>query len=181
MASKLRPHLTYANVVSTVSLFVVLGGSAYAGVTLSKNSVKSKHIANGEVKRADIARDAVNSARVKDFTLTANDFMQGQLPAGPQGPKGDPGATKVTIRVAHGDHTVTANCQPGEVATGGGAHSVNGIVVGQGPVGTGLTFYAPLGSQAGGYTPTAWSAAAETGDFGSPDADVTAYVVCAAP
>jgi hypothetical protein len=179
MPSKLRPHLTYANVVSSVCLFLVLGGSAYAGITLSDNSVKSKHIKNGEVKRADIGRDAVNSARVKDFSLVANDFKLGQIPAGPQGPKGDPGATSVTVRVAHGDHTVTANCQPGERATGGGAHSVNGIVVGQGPVGTGLTFYAPVGEQSGGYTPTAWSAAAEA-EPGLPE-DVTAYVVCAAP
>jgi hypothetical protein len=178
MPSKLRPHLTYANVVSSICLFVVLSGSAYATVTLSKNSVTSRHIVNGEVQRPDIARDAVNSARVKDFSLVANDFKQGQLPAGPQGPKGDPGTTNVTVRVAHGDHIVTANCQPGERATGGGAHSVNGIVVGQGPAWTGLTFYAPVGSQSGGYMPTAWSAAAET-DTGS--ADVTVYVVCAAP
>jgi hypothetical protein len=175
MPSKLRSHLTYANVVSSVCLFVVLGGSAYAGITLSKNSVRSKHIKNGQVKRDDIADFAVSSAKVADSSLLAQDFKSGQLPAGA---KGDPGATNVTVRVAHGDHTVTANCQPGERATGGGAHSVNGIVVGQGPAGTGLTFYAPVGSQSGGYMPTAWSAAAET-DTGS--ADVTVYVVCAAP
>jgi hypothetical protein len=179
MPSKLRPHLTYANVVSSVCLFVVLGGSAYATVTLSKNSVKSKHIAQGEVKRSDVARDAVNSARVKDFTLVANDFKQGQLPVGPQGPKGDPGATSVTVRAVRGYDKVTANCQPGERATGGGAHSVNGIVVGQGPTGEPLAFYAPPNEpHYVGYTPTAWSAAAET-DVGT--ADVTAWVVCAAP
>jgi hypothetical protein len=97
MASKLRPHLTYANVVSSVCLFVVLGGSAYAGVTLSKNSVTSKHIKNGQVKRDDIAKNAVTSAKVADSSLLAQDFKAGQLPAGPkgdsgsQGPPGPPG------------------------------------------------------------------------------------------
>jgi hypothetical protein len=91
MASKLRPHLTYANVVSSVCLFVVLGGTAYAGVTLSKGSVTSKHIKNGQVKRDDIAANAVTSAKVADASLVAGDFKAGQLPAGPKGDTGPPG------------------------------------------------------------------------------------------
>jgi hypothetical protein len=52
---------------------------------------------------------------------------------------------------------VTANCQPGERATGGGAHSVNGIVVGQGADGEPLAFYAPPNEpHYVAYTPTAW-------------------------
>jgi hypothetical protein len=91
MASKLRPHLTYANVVSSVCLFVVLGGSAYAAATLSNNSVTSKHIKNGQVKRDDIARNAVNSSKIANSSLLADDFKAGQLPAGPPGPKGESG------------------------------------------------------------------------------------------
>jgi hypothetical protein len=179
MPSKLRPHLTYANVVSSVCLFVVLGGSAYATVTLSKNSVKSKHIAQGEVKRSDIARDAVNSARIADFTLVANDFKPGQLPVGPQGPKGDPGATSLKVRAIAGNGSVTATCQPGERATGGGAHSVNGYIVASAPAGHPLSIYVPDAPSFQEYTPTSWTAAADNG-AGAP-ADVTAWVVCAAP
>jgi hypothetical protein len=91
MPSKLRSNLTYANVVSTVCLFIALGGSAYAGVTLSKNSVTSKHIENGQVKHADIAKNAVASANVADFSLRSRDFKAGQLPIGPAGPAGPAG------------------------------------------------------------------------------------------
>jgi hypothetical protein len=91
MAWKLRPHLTYANVVSSVCLFVVLGGSAYAAATLSNNSVKSKHIKNGQVKRDDIAKNAVNSSKIANSSLLADDFKAGQLPAGPSGPRGETG------------------------------------------------------------------------------------------
>lgn len=89
--SKLRPRLTYANVMATVAVFIALGGSSYAAVTLSANSVKSKHLAEGAVKRSDIGKGAVNSAKVADSSLLAKDFKAGQLPAGAQGPKGDTG------------------------------------------------------------------------------------------
>ena len=32
---RIRPHLSYANVMSTVAVFVALGGSSYAAVTLN--------------------------------------------------------------------------------------------------------------------------------------------------
>jgi hypothetical protein len=78
---KLRRHLTYANVVSTVCLFVVLGGSAYAAASLARGSVKSRHI----------ARNAVTSAKVRDRSLLARDFRAGELPAGARGEPGPAG------------------------------------------------------------------------------------------
>jgi hypothetical protein len=92
-----RRHLTYANVMASAAVFIALGGSSYAAVVLSKDSVRSRHIADGQVKRADLARNAVTSRAVKDGALLARDFRAGQLPAGaagpqgPQGAKGDPG------------------------------------------------------------------------------------------
>ena len=77
-----------AMAVALVALFVALGGSSYAAIALSKNSVKSKHIGNGQVKRADIQNDAINSSKVEFFSLRASDFRPGQLPEGPQGPQG---------------------------------------------------------------------------------------------
>jgi hypothetical protein len=84
-----------AMTVALVALFVALGGGSYAAVALSKNSVRSKHIVNGEVKRSDIGENAVNSAGVADGSLLADDFKPGQLPTGPKGdsgPAGPPGA-----------------------------------------------------------------------------------------
>jgi hypothetical protein len=89
---------SHATVVAYAALFVALGGVSYAAVTLPRNSVASKQIKNGQVKNADVARNAVTSAKVKDGSLLSNDFKPGQLPAGapgttgPQGLKGDTGA-----------------------------------------------------------------------------------------
>ena len=81
----MRARLTFANVVSVIALFVALGGSSYAAVKLSANSVRSKHIKNGQVRSVD----------VKDSGLRARDFAPGQLPQGARGdagPRGEAGA-----------------------------------------------------------------------------------------
>jgi hypothetical protein len=88
---RLRRHLTFANVVSVVALFVALGGSSYAAVALTRNSIKSKHIGKGQVKRSDLARNAVNGEKVANGSLRAQDFAPGELPAGERGPTGDRG------------------------------------------------------------------------------------------
>ena len=45
MLVKLRDGLTYANVMATVAVFIALGGSSYAAITLQLSSVKNKHLA----------------------------------------------------------------------------------------------------------------------------------------
>lgn len=77
----------YASVVSTVALVLALGGGTAYAATL----VTSKDIKNGGVKRVDIHRGAVNSAKVADGTLKKRDFKASQLPAGPAGPAGPSG------------------------------------------------------------------------------------------
>ena len=129
MTGKIRQRLSYANVVATLALFVALGGSSYAAVQLKKNSVRSKHIKNGQVKRADLARNAVKSDKVKDASLRAGDFMPGQLPAGskgatgpagavgPQGPQGETGAPGISGgRSFRGGPTLNLpNCTASEI------------------------------------------------------------------
>lgn len=78
---QIRKRLTYANVMSSIAVFLVLGGAAFAAVKLPKNSVGTKQLKN----------NAVNSSKVKDGSLLKGDFAAGQLPAGPQGPQGPQG------------------------------------------------------------------------------------------
>ncbi len=79
MRRRFQTHLSYANVMATVAVFVALGGSSYAAVQLSRNSVRSEHIKSGEVRRGDLADDAVSSAKVKNGSLLSSDFKAGQL------------------------------------------------------------------------------------------------------
>ena len=59
MLRRFCSHLTYANVMVTLLAFIVLGGGAYAATKIgpndiAKNAVRSKHIKDGQVKRADL-------------------------------------------------------------------------------------------------------------------------------
>lgn len=69
--TKLRPRLTYANAMSTIALFVALGGGAYA-VSVPRNSVGT----------TQLKANAVTAAKVKNRSLLASDFKRGQLRLG---------------------------------------------------------------------------------------------------
>lgn len=64
MTSKTRSFRpSPALVLSCVALFLALTGSAFA-VGVAKNSVRSKHIANGTVSTVDLRRNAVKPAKL---------------------------------------------------------------------------------------------------------------------
>ena len=63
---KFRPRLSYANVISTLALFLVLaGGSAFAATQLAKNSVGTKQLKKNAVTAAKIKNGAVAGAKIK--------------------------------------------------------------------------------------------------------------------
>jgi hypothetical protein len=78
------PAPTYANVVSTLCLFLLLGGSAFAATQLSKNSVGAKQLKKSSVTAAKIKRGAVTPAKLSAETLAQVKGAQG--PAGQTGP-----------------------------------------------------------------------------------------------
>lgn len=75
MLARAQSHLTYANVMATVAVFVALGGASYAAIKLPSNSVGPKQI----------KKRAVTPAKVHPRTV--------RLFKGQKGEKGDPGAT----------------------------------------------------------------------------------------
>ena len=75
---RLTSCVTYSNVVSTMCLFILLGGGAYAATQLPRNSVGA----------AQIKRNAVASSDVKNRSLLARDFKRRQLPRGRRGATG---------------------------------------------------------------------------------------------
>jgi hypothetical protein len=91
----IRRNLNYANVTATAALFVALGGSSYAALTLPRDSVGTKQIRRHAVGRSELRGGAVTSDKVKNSSLQVNDFAPGTRASltGPQGPPGTPVAT----------------------------------------------------------------------------------------
>jgi hypothetical protein len=111
--SRRRPRqLTYSNVVSTLCLFILLGGGAYAASTLPKNSVGPNQVKKDAIGESEIRKGAVRTSEVKDFSLLAKDFKAGQLPAGKPGPGGERGP-------AGADFSVNTTLAPGQSESGG--------------------------------------------------------------
>lgn len=67
--SKIREHLSYANAMATVAVFIALGGASYAAVAVPKNSVGSVQIKKNAVTGAKIKKGAVTGAKIKLSTL----------------------------------------------------------------------------------------------------------------
>jgi hypothetical protein len=73
--SRLISKLTYANVVATLALFLALGGGlAWA---LANNSVKSKHIKDGQVKPNDLS--PASKPQVFSYSASTGDDVQEEI------------------------------------------------------------------------------------------------------
>jgi hypothetical protein len=79
MLRALKQHLSYANVVASLALFVALGGASYAAISLPRNSVGAKQI----------KKNAVNGRKVKNRSLTGADIKISKLPKVPRAREAD--------------------------------------------------------------------------------------------
>ena len=76
--SRIRPHLTYANVMSTIAVFGVLGGSAWAASKIDTNQIEK-----GAVTARKLHNGAVTTKKIKDEAVTgdkARESSFGQVP-----------------------------------------------------------------------------------------------------
>lgn len=201
----LRSRLTYANVMATIAVFMALGGTSYAALTITTKNVK-----NGTLTAADVKKEALTGAQIRNGSITAKDLASGTLPraattagvagpagapgapgapgpAGPTGPagakgetgaKGDPGATNVVVRTKteSGVGNATAIAQCAAGETATGGGAYTGVYKG--------SIYESSPNAESGKA-TGWiargSTAADQNEYPSQAVDVTAYVLCAKP
>jgi len=76
---QIRKHLTYANVMSSIAVFVVLGGAAVAASQLPKKSVGPKQLKNNAVTTAKIKKNAVTKAKIKKGAVDNSKLADGAV------------------------------------------------------------------------------------------------------
>ena len=116
MLGRLRRHLTYSNVVSTLCLFLVLGGVGYAASTVKKNSVTSKSVKDGSLTGADLKDGGLTGSDVKNDSLTGEDVVESSLKAVPSAQHADSAATADRASTADSVNGKTIGCPNGTTA-----------------------------------------------------------------
>src|SRR5262245_29879075 len=69
-----RKRLTYANVMSSIAVFVVLGGAAFAATKIPKKSVGAKQLKANAVTAKKIKKSAVTKAKLAKGAVTFGKF-----------------------------------------------------------------------------------------------------------
>lgn len=62
--SRFRAHLTYANVMATIAVFIALGGTSYAAIRVTGKNVK-----NSSLTYKDLKKNTLGGSRVKESRL----------------------------------------------------------------------------------------------------------------
>ena len=98
LARLLLRQLTYANVTSTLALFLVMGGVAYAADVLPANSVGTTQLRDRAVSREKLAPRVVGTQQIEPGVVTlgrlsdrARSLVTTRAERGPAGPAGAPG------------------------------------------------------------------------------------------
>jgi hypothetical protein len=77
----LRRHLTYPNVMATLAVFIALGGSSYAAITLTGRDVKDGSLTNRDLKRNTLGGDRIKESRLGKVRRARNADRLGGLTA----------------------------------------------------------------------------------------------------
>jgi hypothetical protein len=117
----MRRQVTYANVMSTLAVFLVVAGGTALAVSIPPNSVDSSNVENETLKSADLKDGkAVTSADIADGSVKSSDLGQGVgaiLLA--------IGTAQQTVAPGGGTATVSASCPSDTRVISGGARFEN--------------------------------------------------------
>lgn len=77
---QLSKHLTFANAISCIALFIALSGAAYAAkTTLGNKAVKTRNLANGSVTALKLRGGAVTSLKLRNGAVTGSKIAPGAV------------------------------------------------------------------------------------------------------
>lgn len=79
MLKRLRSKLTYANVMATIAVFLVLTGIGFAVAKLPRKSVGNKQLKNKAVTSKKIHKDAVNASKIKTGAVGRSEIASGAV------------------------------------------------------------------------------------------------------
>ncbi len=82
---QIRKHITFANVMSSIAVFLVLGGgAAYAAKKIGSNEIKGNSITTGKIKKnaitaSKIKKNSITNVKIKGGAVTAAKLAAGSV------------------------------------------------------------------------------------------------------
>ena len=76
MLRTVQAHASYANVMATVAVFVAVGGTSYAAITLPRDSVGQREIKRRAVGSSELRRGAVTSRVLRNDAIQPWDLSR---------------------------------------------------------------------------------------------------------
>ena len=108
----IRKRITYANVMSSIAVFLVLGsGAAYAAKKIGSNEIKGNSITTGKIKK-----EAVSASKLKKDSVTTAKIANGAV-TGAKLNLGTVGTVPNASHATNADHATTADNVNGQTAT----------------------------------------------------------------
>ena len=124
----MRKRLTFANVMSSMALFLALSGASYAAISLPAGSVGTRQLQAGAVTSSKLAANAVLSGNIAPGAVTGAAINLATLGKVPSAGTADSAAvarvvtvTASATAVAGSGTSASATCAQGLVVVGGGA------------------------------------------------------------
>jgi len=109
---QIRKHITFANVMSSIAVFLVLGGgAAYAAKKIGSNEIKGNSITTGKIKK-----EAVSASKIKKNSVTTAKIANGAV-TGSKLNLGTIGAVPNAVHATNADNAKNANTVGGQSAT----------------------------------------------------------------
>lgn len=78
---KRRPRLTYANAMSTIAVFIALGGSSYAAVTINGSSIRNRSIPGAKLRPDTLTGKQIRESKLARVPRARNADKLGGLSA----------------------------------------------------------------------------------------------------
>lgn len=94
----MRNRVRYANVMSTIAVFVALGGTSYAVASLPPNSVGNKQLRSNAVTASKVRNGSIGRADLTPSARGSRGSRGPQGPAGPAGAAGPAGIGNIIVR-----------------------------------------------------------------------------------
>lgn len=80
---RIRQRLTYANVMSTIAVFLLLGGgAAFAAKKMGTHKIGSGRLRGASVTKTKIKRGAVTASKIRKGAVRANKIAKGAVTSG---------------------------------------------------------------------------------------------------